>query len=59
MGMGSCGGNHGWPSINMWAPMAAVLDAWRPPGEYRELINTPKCVVELLAAIIVKKEARQ
>ena len=43
----------------MWAPVAAVLDAWRPPREYRELVDTPKCVMELLAAIIVRKEARQ
>ena len=34
----------------------AVLDEWGPPGEHKELIDTPKSVVEILAAIAVGKK---
>ena len=36
--------------------MVAVLDEWGPSSEYRELIDVPKAVAELLAAITVGKK---
>ena len=55
-----CGGDPkscvtilGWPSTSMWGPVVAVLDEWGLPGEYGDLIDTPKAVGETLATFSV------
>ena len=41
---------------SMWGPVVAVPDEWGLPRGYGGLMDTPKAVVELLAAITVGKK---
>ena len=43
----------GWLSTSMWGSIVVSLDEWGLSSEYRELIDTPKAVVEILAAVML------
>ena len=47
-----------WPCMRMSCPVVAVIGKYRElPREYRELIDTPMAVGELLAAFTVGKSS--